>query len=146
MKTTSGDQGRDRKKYVYNIGGRQLLKLGSPNEAPHVAGGKGPGQGGGGGREAGAGRQARNPWGRGSWVLPLFRAVAEACGVFLPGEVCVCVDLRLLHFRLRPTELLKTRPAGFMTLRGPARRGFPAADLVERRLHNVLLNGACCSR
>lgn len=110
-------------KYVYKIeGGRQPLKLGSPKEAPHVAGGEGPGQGGGGGPEARSGRRARRRKQHppGSWVHPLFRARAEARGVVLPGEG----DLWLVHSRQRPTELPEARsrsPGRFYDAPWPAR-------------------------
>lgn len=97
----------------------------------------------GGERENPGPRRRRELHPPGSWVLPLFRAGAEVCVVFAraggPGTP-----------PLPPAahEAPKGSPslAGpiFMTLRG-LQGGFPAVDLVGRHLHDVLLNGACCS-
>lgn len=114
-KTTSGNQGRDRKKIRLQHRREATVKTGVTKGSATCSrrGRARPRRWRRSGGRSGVANE--KSLGRGSWVLPLFRAVAEACVVFLPGEGGVC------DFRLRPTELLKARPR---TLRGPA-RGVP---------------------
>lgn len=90
------------------------------------------------GKTRGPRRRKREP--PGSRALPLFGPSAEALRRLFPGGG-ICASSSAACGSRKSTGLPRLGPAAFMTLRGPP-GAFPAADLVERRFHNVqLLHG-----